>query len=171
MKFIEKNEEILFNYQDTEEFAYGSREFRRQQFQEIIAPFSCKCSECSLEGEALEENERMRAEIREKLAEIQQLLDIEGLPSRKTVKKSMKLSQQRLNLVQRLGIRSRFVEELLNFYDAAFLAKTMGIPTASDAKIFKQEALKYAMMFGDSYIHFYNKKQQGDQEMENFFNI
>ena len=171
MKFIEKNEEILLNYQDIEEFTYGSREFRQQLLQETIAPFLCSCSECSLEGEALEENERMREEIREKVAEIKQLLDIEGIPSRKAVKKSMKLSQQRLNLVQRLDIRGRFVEEMLNFYDAAFLAKNMGIPTASDADTFKREALKYAMMFGDSYIHFYNKKQQENQEMENFFNI
>ena len=58
---IEKDEEILLSYWNTKEFIYGSREFSRQELLEDTA-FLCECSECSLEGEDLEENERMRAD-------------------------------------------------------------------------------------------------------------
>ena len=78
---IEKDEEILTAYIPTQEFVYGTREFRRQQLWETSA-FNCQCSECSLEGEALEENERMRAEIREKEARIGQLINCGRIPER-----------------------------------------------------------------------------------------
>ena len=50
-----------------------AREVRQQELLEILG-FYCECSECSLEGEDLEENERMREEIREKEVEIEQLM-------------------------------------------------------------------------------------------------
>ena len=61
---IEKDEEILINYRkgEGEEFNYGSRDYRRQRLLRTNG-FLCQCFECSLEGEALEDNERMRAEV------------------------------------------------------------------------------------------------------------
>ena len=71
------------------------------------------------------------------------------------MKKAMKLSQKRMNLIQSLNIRALFVNEMLEFYVAATSAKLMGI-TVPDPVIFKDEARKYAKMFGDCFIHDYN---------------
>ena len=44
---------------------------------------------------------------------------------------------------------------MLNFFVVASDAKSIGI-SAPDPDIFKKEALKYAQMFGDAEMHFYN---------------
>ena len=69
---IEKDEEILTAYVPTDDFVYGTRDFRQQKLLETFA-FRCQCSECSLEGEELEDNERMRAVIRENETEVKRL--------------------------------------------------------------------------------------------------
>ena len=74
---------------------------------------------------------------------------------RKSMKKAMKLSNQRMELIKKLNIRALFVTEMLEFYIAATNAKMMGI-TVTDPVIFKDEARKYAKMFGDCFIHGYN---------------
>ena len=150
---IEKDEEILVSFRNTDEFNYGSRQSRRQYLLEASG-FLCQCSECSLEGEDLRENERMRADIRKKIIEIEKLR-FGFPPPRRSVKKSMKLAQERLNLIQKLNLREIFVIEMLHFYSAASQAKRYDI-SAPDPDIFKQEALKYAKMFGDTSLNFYN---------------
>ena len=113
MMDIEKDEEILASYYNVPPVLYGSRKFRQQVLLEA-GGFLCKCSECSLEGWDMEDNERMRAEIREireKMEEINQLRS-EGLLQRKSVKKAMKLSQQRVKLLQTLNIRTEFVVKM-----------------------------------------------------------
>ena len=70
----------------------------------------------------------------------------------------MKLTQQRVNLIKELDLRAEFVCEMIGSYCAAISARRMNIsPSENDPDIFKQEALKYAKMFGDCYLHFYNK--------------
>ena len=136
---------------------YGSRKFRQQVLLEA-GGFLCKCSECSLEGWDMEDNERMRAEIVEKDQEIEYLVRHQGsepIP-RKSMKKVMKLAQERLKLVQKLDIRTEFLAAMVNFYHFAVRARRMDITCQNDPDIFKQEALKYAKMFGDSSIHCYN---------------
>ena len=160
---IEKDEEILISYRNKEEFRFGSREFRRQQLLEMCG-FHCQCSECSLEGEALRENELMRAEIREKEAKIPQLLKCEGsnpVPKRE-MKKAMKLSNEKVELIKKLNLRDSFVREMVEFYLAATLAREREI-SAPDPDIFKHEALKYAKMFGDIYIYYYNKNARDSE--------
>ena len=156
---IEKDEEILRSYQDTTDFDCGSREFRRQTLLEMRG-FLCQCSHCSLEGEDLEENERMREEIREKGDEIGQLLGCEGSAavSRKDVKKAMKSAQRIVKLIQELNIRAGYVAAMIKFYQLAVLARIMNISCVNDPDIYKREALKYAKMFGDNYLYLYNKK-------------
>ena len=169
LRAIEKDEEILINYRHMPEFLYGSREFRRQ----ALPVFLCQCSDCSLEGEALEEKERMREEIREKKEEIERLLGCEGFQknqplvplsfrisasaSRKAVKKAMKLAQERVKLIQKLDIRELFVQEMINFYGFAKMARRMDISCENDPEIFKKEALKYAKLFGDELLYYYNR--------------
>ena len=152
---IEKDQEILINIQDGEpEFHFGSREFRRQELLETSG-FLCVCSECSLEGEALEDNEKMRADIRENEREIDQLMTHEGNVRRRSMKKFMKLSQERMNLVEKLGIRgTMFVLEMMSFYAAATKAKEMGV-TAPDPNKMKQEALKHAQICGDGCVNLF----------------
>ena len=152
---IEKGEEILVNYCNTSEIVFGSREFRWQRLVRASG-FFCQCSECSLEGETLEDNERMRAEIREKETEIEQLLMSVGSPRRSIVKKAMKLTQRKTNLIKNLNIRDRFVAEMVTSCRFAVEAKRLGISCKNDPEIFKQEAFKYAKMFGDFYICSYN---------------
>ena len=155
---IEKDEEILISYRGTERFVYGSREFRQQELLET-GVFLCKCSECSLEGDDLEENDRMRAEIREKMVDARQLLNCMGSdqPSRRSMKKVLKLVQQRVKLILKLNIRTGIVGDMLDYYNLAVQARGMDISCENDPDIYKQEALKYAKIFGDRYIYMYNK--------------
>ena len=157
IKTIEKDEEILISYRDHEELVFGSKEFRQRHLLEALT-FLCQCAECSLEGEALEENERMRMEIREKKVEITRLLRCDGSVSlqRKSWKKAMKLEQQRVKLIQRLDIRAEFVKAMIDFYHAATWAGRMGIPRKNDPEVFKKEARKYAEMFGGRHIFYYS---------------
>ena len=121
--------------------------------------FLCQCSECSLEGEDLEDNEKIRAEIREKQEKSLQLLRVEGSAEikRKSIKKAMKLENQRVNLIKNLNLRAEFVGGMITFYQAAKGAREMGITCENDPDIYKQEALKYAKIFGDNFIYIYNK--------------
>ena len=153
---IEKDEEILGSYRAAKEFIYGPREFRRQELLETQG-FLCDCSECSLEGENLEENERLRAKYREKKAEIEQVMSSEFCNSG-SLKKIMKLAQKKIKLCQKLNIRSMFVTELIEHYQLAGLAREKGVSCENDADTFKQEAQKYAKMYGDVYINLYRKR-------------
>ena len=156
---IEKNEEILSSWQNTVEFIFGSREFRQQQVLEA-GGFLCQCSECSLEADDLEENEKMRTEIKEKETEIEQLLmcgESHPVSRRSNMKKVLKLFQKKTNMVKNLNLRTEFVTAMIEFYRAAIKAKSMKISCKNDPDIYKQEALKYAKMFGDIHLHLYNK--------------
>ena len=158
LKDIAKDEEIVINFKNLVDvdFHYGSREYRRQDLLEKEA-FLCQCSECSLEGEALEENERMRKEIRGKILEYGQLMksSLSGQGGKMKLKRVIKLNQERLNLVKKLDIRHRFVLELLNAFNLTSKAKMRGIPTP-DPNVFKREALDHAKMYGDAEMNIYN---------------
>ena len=101
-----------------------------------------------------------RTRIREKKLEIEQLCRSEGdLVPRRKLKKVMKLTQRRVKLLQTLNIREAFVSGMIDFYRLAVMARRMGISLLrEEPDIYKQEALKYAKMFGDNYIHLYNKR-------------
>ena len=154
---IEKNEEILITYWEQPEFVYGSREFRQQKMLQY-GGFLCKCSECSLEEEDLEDNERMRAEMREVNAEIEQFMRSEGPDLRRSVKKGMKLAQKRTKLVQKLNLQADVVDEMIDFYALADMARRLDISCENEPEIFAREAWKYARMFGDRFIHLYNSR-------------
>ena len=154
LKTIEKNEEILINYHKTGEFDYGTREFRRQKLLRTCG-FLCLCSECSLEGKALEDNERMRAEIREKGLEIIQLAQREEA-TRETAVKAMKLTEEKVALVKKLDIRLSLVDELLDACHVASDAQNFGIPAhyLNDLiKSYHKSAHSYAQLYGDRHLH------------------
>ena len=155
IKVIEKDEEILMNFRYNPKFVYGSREFRQQDLLET-GMFLCKCSECSLEGRDLEDNEKLRAEIREFGEEIDELLAYDVSLERRSMKRAMKLAQKKTNIVQRLQIRVDYFTEMVVFFFAATRARAMGV-SAPDPDIYKREALKFAKMFGDRHIYFYNR--------------
>ena len=157
MMVIEKGEEILVSYRTTEEFVFGSRESRQKELVEA-AVFLGECSVCAAQSEDVEENDRMRAEIREKVTEIRQLWSGERSDpvSRRDMKKVMKLTQQRVKLIKNLNLRAGFMIAMIDFYSLAVSAKMMGISCDNDPDVYKQEALKYAKMWGDRYLHTYN---------------
>ena len=141
MMEIEKGEEITVCYLAIKEFIYGSRESRQQQMLDHGA-FLCQCCECSLEGEDLEENEKIRTELRERKDE--------------PLKKAMKWAQKRTKLVQKLNLPAMYMSEMLRFHVFADMAKREGISCENDPEVLKQEAFKYAKMLGDDNLHFYN---------------
>ena len=77
---------------------------------------------------------------------------------RRDVKKGMKLSQRRTKLVTKLNLRAGFMYVMVQSYHLSVAARRLGISCENDPEVFKQEALKYAKMCGDSFLHFYNKK-------------
>ena len=60
--------------------------------------------------------------------------------------------------MQKLNLRALYMSERLMSYGYAVEARRRGIPCDNVPDVFKQEALKYAKMFGDNYIHFYHKR-------------
>ena len=144
LKTIEKDEEINIIYNADDGVHYSTRDLRREKLFERMA-FLCQCSECSLEGRALEENERMRVEIREKYAELENLLS-RGRGS--LGNRPMMIAVERLELVKKLDYRMNFVIELLQVYKLAADSKMLGI-SAPDPNTFKREALDYAKKQGD----------------------
>ena len=148
LKTIEKGQEILFNYQSGDiKFHYGLREARQQELLKTSG-FLCKCSECSLEGEELSKNELLRMEIRMKDMEMDPLMSYEGNVQRRFMKTFLQLSKEKMNLVEKLGIRGEtFMFEKLAFCASATLAKRMGV-AAPDPNISKEEALKHAQICG-----------------------
>ena len=104
----------------------------------------------------------MRTEIREKEEEILQLSSWDGCDPvpRRNLKKALKLTQQqqRMKLIQKLDLRAAFVYGMVELYVSATWAKGLDISTIkNDPDIFKQEALKYAKLYGDNFIHLFNK--------------
>jgi len=163
MKVIQKDEEIVVNGKgQLEEFNFGNREFRQRMLLKCFS-FQCQCSECSLQGEALRENERTRAEIREKRRETEAIMKIEykkKLRNRSpgSVRKAIKLSQDVVELVKKLGLLEELPYQLLEIsYPIAKTAKfTMGLRGAPDPQIFKREALEYCKNHGDVSMWRYN---------------
>ena len=101
----------------------------------------------------------MREEIREKEVEFEQLLNPENYTSvsRRDMKKAMKLAQRRVKLIQELNLRTCFVPAMSDFYGLAIMARRIDVTSENDPDVFKQEALKYAKMFGDNQLHHYNE--------------
>ena len=150
LKSIERGEEILVNYsEEGPEINYGSksREVRRRDLLEKRG-FLCLCSECSLEGKALEDNERMRKEIGEKRVKIAALMGVLDF------RRAMKVSLEILELVKKLDIRLQFLKELLTVFMSASTIKKLKL-AEPDPEIFKNAALEYAI--GDSGRHHYEK--------------
>ena len=152
LKTIEKDEEINILYNADDGVHYSTRDLRREKLFERMA-FLCQCSECSLEGRALEENERIRVEIRKKYAEMENLLSRGGGSPEN---RPMMIAVERLELVKKLDFRMKCVYELLQVYKLAAESKMFGIP-APDPIIFKREALDYAKKQGDVGMYYYYK--------------
>ena len=155
LKSIEKGEEILVNYSEQgPEINYGSmsRKFRREELLEKRG-FLCKCSECSLEGKALEDNERMREKIGGMRVKIAQLVGSMDLG------RAMEESREMIVLVKKLDIRLQFLKELLGAFMVASAMEKLNMMCGPDPEIFQTEALGYAI--GDVGMHHYEEKVEG----------
>ena len=159
MKVIEVHEEILINYADSVDFNFGSREFRRSKLLQNSA-FTCSCSECSLTGESLLENERIRSEIRKKRSEIDKLNEEKAPPPRrpmKTVKKYVKINQEIVELVKKLDIQHEIPSALMECFNVVELTDIFGIRSVPDADLYRREALEYSERFGAKHLNIYNE--------------
>ena len=80
--------------------------------------------------------------------EMDPLMSYEGNVQRRFMKAFLQLSKEKMNLVEKLGIRGeKFMFEKLAFCASATLAKRMGV-AAPDPNISKEEALKHAQICG-----------------------
>ena len=154
LRTIEKGEEILVNYSDKgPDTNYGSktREMRRQELLDQRG-FLCQCSECSLEGKALEDNERLREKIGKMRASIALLIGVADFDG------AMKASHEMIDLVKKLDIRLQFLKEYLGACMVANVMKKLAM-SGPDPDIYKEAALGYAI--GDANMHHYNETLQG----------
>ena len=156
MKVIEKGEELLATYGLPN---FASRDSRQRRLLSSHQ-FLCQCSQCSLEGEALQENEKMRAEIREKKEKINSLMNTS--PSilhlyRRNVKKAVKPSQELMERLRKLNLPPQIaLNLLLTALPVAWSARRLGM-RAPDPDGIKQEALQFCQKFGESWMILYNK--------------
>ena len=152
MKVIERDQEILVNYKDEEELNYGSRQSRRQFLLENLA-FLCRCSECSLEGAALLENERIRKQIRRKNRKIAALLG-EYCPWKQL--RAAKLRHDTVQLVKQLDLQREIPKQLLKTYDLLQASQPYSLPDDPDLDMMRFEALETCDKLGDTLREFYN---------------
>merc|ERR1719310_2414235 len=95
----------------------------------------------------------MRAGIRETGSEMDQLKTPVGNVPRKSMKRFMKLSQEKISLVQKLGIRGDlFVSEMMSFHATATKAKEMKMLGVPDPDKIKQEALEHDRICGGTFM-------------------
>ena len=155
MKVIEKGEELLATYGLPN---FASRDSRQRRLLSSHQ-FLCQCSQCSLEGEALQEDERMRAEIREKKEKIQSLKNMAANSPHlfiSNLKKAVCLSQEVMERVRKLNLQPQIFHNLLTTaLTEAWFAKKLGL-TGPDPDGIKQEALEFAQKFGESAMILYN---------------
>jgi len=157
LKVIEKDEEILACYLKER---ISSKKTRQQTLLKRHY-FRCLCSECSLVGEELKENDRMRAEIREKNEKIMNWTLIKD-PNRireihHNLRRAVKLSQDYMFLLKKLNLQPQIADGLLKTaLPVAWLARNWGV-TGPDPISIKHEALEYCQKFGDLMMYEYNK--------------
>ena len=152
MKVIEKDQEIVVNYKDEEELNYGSRHFRRQFLMEKLC-FLCQCSECSLEGAALLENERIREQIRRRNREIKVLLG-EYCPRKQL--RAAELRHDTVQLVKQLDLQREIPKQLLKTYDLLQASLPGCLSEVADLDMMRFEALETCDKLGDTLREFYN---------------
>ena len=123
--------------------------------------FLCSCSECSLEGEELLENERIRAEIREKELKtkmlVPQIYRLFGAAQRRPLMELLKTSQEIVKLVKKLDIQLEIVNQLTKHFVDAYHARLMGFSRDPDPPAIKKEAQEHAKKLGDSQMRIFNQ--------------
>merc|ERR1712059_69661 len=152
VKNIRKGEEILINYVDTQAFNYGTRDYRRDVLVDKFS-FICRCSECSLEGDMLGENEKKRQEVVRNLEQVKELMA--KFKERSTME-AMKLGTSTVGLVRGLGLVYEVPRVLLNCYQMATAARYQNILGVVNPTVFSDQALSYCRQFGDSFMYFYD---------------
>ena len=155
VKVIEKGEEILATYHSEH---FGSRDTRQKTLLESWQ-FLCQCSQCSLEGKALQQNNMMRAEVRGKREKIKDLLDTAASSSllrRRNVEKAVSLSQEMMEPMRELNLQPQLPYCLLRTaLPVAWNARRLGL-TAPDQDTIKQVGLEFSQEFG--FMIWYNNR-------------
>jgi len=152
VKTIKKGEEVLANYVDTEEFNFGTRDYRRAALVDKFG-FICKCSECLLDGQEFELNEQQRKEVVEN---IQLVKDLMNKFEEKSTVAALKTAQETVKLVKELGLVYEVPRLLLNCYQVATAARYQNIIGMVNPRLYSDQALAYCEKFGDSFLYFYN---------------
>ena len=114
MRTIEKGQEISAYYIGNN---FGSRDDRRDSLLEDFGML-CWCPECSLEGNALRENEKLRADIRKGQEKVKEMIrnlerNVSTQLAKKKVKSLLSLSQKVTVLVRKLDIPHELITHLL----------------------------------------------------------
>jgi len=164
VKTIKKGEEVLANYVDTEEFNFGSRDYRRAMLVDKFG-FICKCSVCCLDGEEFELNEQQRKEVVENIKLVKDLMN---KFDEKSTLSALKTGHETVRLVREMGLVYEVPRLLLNCYQIATAARFQNIIGMVNPRVYSDQALSYCEKFGDSFMHFYNfvtKQKQGSKSL------
>lgn len=152
VKTIKKGEELLGNYLDTQEFNFGSRDYRRSELVNKFG-FICKCTECCLDGKELEFNEQQRKEVGENIKLVKELMNkFEG----SSTAAALKTGQETVGLVRDLGLVYEVPRMFLNCYQVGIAGRFQNIIGMVNPRMYSDQALSYCEKFGDSFMYFYN---------------
>ena len=144
IKTIRKNEEICTDYLSGKMFSMGLRKDRIEQIVKL-ANFICRCTECSLQGEALEENENARREYLDIKKDLPQL----GYTNKKL---AFRKSQRMVDIVRKLDLEINLYEVLLNCHHFALMARQSGASGIENPETSREEAWKRCQHFGEAGI-------------------
>ena len=146
VKTIKKGEEVVANYIDTENFNFGSKDYRRSVLLDKFG-FVCRCSECNLDSQELELNEQQRKEVVENIQLVKDLMN--KFDERATVS-ALKTGQETVKLVRELGLVYEVPRLLLNCFQVATAARFQNIIGMVKPRVYSDQALAYCEKFGDS---------------------
>ena len=145
---IKEGEEILVRYWGA--FTFPSRDERQARLRDWN--FICNCEVCSLTGDELIENEKVRKKIRDLHAAIDVKLQL-GLP-----KQAYEAAKEKLKMMR--SIEKEMVVQLLDaLLKCCEMAALCNLPSSHTSGMMKQ-AKDMSGLFGDSDIDYYMKEER-----------
>ena len=138
---IKEGEEILVRYWGA--FSFPSRDERQARLRDWN--FICNCEVCSLTGDELIENEK----VRKKIQDLHTGMDIKsqlGFP-----KQAYEAAKEKLKIMRSIE-NEMGVDLPTALVECCLLASVCGLPSSSTAELMKK-AKDMSKLFGDSHVH------------------
>lgn len=149
---IQPGEELTANYIDSFEATWSTRVDRQKRLS--LWNFSCQCEVCSLEGEELKTNDKIREQI-----SLQHQL-VPKYMQTWNIDKALAAAQKKMELMKILKkeMMTLMPSTLMELYEMYRIAATLGIDVPQNIEVYKEDALVLSQQFGDRFLKVFHEK-------------